>query len=376
MASGAQAITPNLSRDEQQRGRQIVRHALRNFTSELLVFHNPKVNLAEMDDLYDRPIDIVLLHRSKGLMGISIKSGEIVEENGDLVSQYQPNKQYYKIIDPIKQAQKAMTALLDACDPTLKEFVPISVVVFYPDTHKSEFTKANPLFLFEEHIEDEKNLQNHLLDLFLESWDAQKALKYAGNATRIKEFLKTHSDNNIERVERKETLTKLGVREEKKAYVLPQKPTPSAAAAKAAATLPPRAAVTTRPQSFSPASSAQQRLNGQSTAAQRPAPHKSAQQKPSEKNSGSHKVAVTKTMTGRVAVPPIKPVTRKRVDLSIEPQKNPLVSFFQDMEERWRYEERVALSGGQWGMVVACAAIVVCVAYFIGRNAGIIMRMH
>lgn len=364
MASGAQAITPNLSRDEQQRGRQIVRHALRNFTSELLVFHNPKINMEEMDDLYDRPLDIVLLHRSKGLMGISIKSGEIVEENGDLVSQYQPNKEYYKIIDPIKQAQKAMTTLLDACDPALKEFVPISVVVFYPDTHKSEFMHANPLFLFEEHIADEANLQNHLLDLFLESWDAEKALKYAGNATRIKEFLKVHSDNNIERLERKETLTKLGVREEKKPYVLPQKPTPGAAAAKAASA-PPRAAVTARPQSFSPAAPPQQR-----NVQQKPAPNKAVQQKPSPQKVAAPNRAM------RVAVPPIKTAPRKRVDLSIEPQKNPLVSFFKDMEERWRYEERVALSGGQWGMLVACAAIVVCVAYFIGRNAGIIMRMH
>lgn len=359
MASGAQAITPNLSRDEQQRGRQIVRHALRNFTSELLVFHNPKINMEEMDDLYDRPLDIVLLHRSKGLMGISIKSGEIVEENGDLVSQYQPNKEYYKIIDPIKQAQKAMTTLLDACDPALKEFVPMSVVVFYPDTNKSEFAHANPLFLFKEHIADEANLQNHMLDLFLESWDAEKALKYAGNATRIKEFLKVHSDNNIERLERKETLSKLGVREEKKPYVLPQKPTPGAAAARAASA-PPRAPVTTRPQSFSPAAPKQAAVQ------QKPAPQKSVQQKP----------PLQKRTAQRVAVPPIKTPARKRIDLSIEPQQNPLVSFFQNMEERWRYEERVALSGGQWGMLVALAAIIVCVAYFVGRNAGIIMRMH
>lgn len=374
MASGAQAITPNLSRDEQQRGRQNVRHALRNFTSELLVFHNPKINLEEMDDLYDRPLDIVLLHRSKGLMGISIKSGEIVEESGDLVSQYQPHKEYYKIIDPIKQAQKAMIALLDACDPALKEFVPISIVVVYPDTHKSEFMHANPLFLFEEDLESDQ-LQQHLLDLYLESWDTEKALKYAGNATRIKEFLKTHSDNNIERVERKETLNKLGVREEKKAYVLPSKTAPGTVAAQAAkaAAVQPRvttAAPPPRAVSLPPQAPVQQRPQSQH-GQQKPAPNQRVQQKPSPQKGAAHH-----TGTGRMAIPPIKTAPRKRIDLSIEPQKNPLVSFFQDMEERWRYEERVALSGKQWGMVVACAAIFVCVAYFVGRNAGIIMRMH
>lgn len=376
MVSGVQAIAPNLSRDEQLRGRQNVRYALRNFTSELLVFYNPKVNLEEMDDLYDRPLDIVLLHRSKGLMGISIKSGEIVEESGDLVSQYQPNKEYYKIIDPIKQAQKAMMALLDACDPALKEFVPISVVVIYPDTHKSEFMHANPLFLFEEDLKSDQ-LQQQLLDLYLENWDTEKALKYAANATRIKEFLKTHSDNNIERVERKETLSKLGVREEKKAYVLPSKTAPGAVAAQAAkaASVPPRLAQQSAPRAVSlPPQAAQQQSVQQRTQPQRSqqksAPNQRVQQKPSPQKVAPPNRAM------RVAVPPIKTAPRKRVDLSIEPQKNPLVSFFQDMEERWRYEERVALTGKQWGMVVACAAIFICVAYFVGRNAGIIMRMH
>ncbi|MBY0429194.1 MAG: NERD domain-containing protein, partial [Alphaproteobacteria bacterium] len=204
MASGVQAMTTNLSRDEQLRGRQNVRNALRDFTSELLVFYNPKINLDEMNDLYDRPLDIVLFHRTKGLMGVAIKSGEIVEENGTLVSQYQPSKEYYKMIDPIKQAKKAMAALLDDLDRVLKEFVPVSVVVFYPDTHQSEFNNASPMFLFEEHL-DMPDLQSHMLELFHERWDNDKTVKYAANATRIKEFLKLRSDNNIERVERKET---------------------------------------------------------------------------------------------------------------------------------------------------------------------------
>ncbi len=334
-------MTGNLSRDEQLRGRQNVRNALRNFTSECLVFYNPKINIEEMNDLYDRPLDIVLFHRTKGLMGVAIKSGEIVEENGTLVSQYQPSKQYYKIIDPIKQAKKAMIAFLDDCDPSLKEYVPINVVVFYPDTHQSEFTTPSPMFLFEEHL-GMRELQSHMLDLFVEPWDTDKALKYAANATRVKEYLKNHSDNNIERVERKETLTKLGVREEKKAYQLPQKPTPGAAN-KAAAT-------------------GRGAQRGQAQA-------KTKVSQPRPSNQMSKAVRVNPDL----AAPPI--AVRKRVDLSIEPDRG-VFGFLHNIEDRIKSEERVELSGGQWGMMIAIAAIIVCVAYFIGRNAGIILHSH
>lgn len=337
MASGAQAMTTNLSRDEQLRGRQNVRNAMRNFTSELLVFYNPKINLEEMNDLYDRPLDIVLFHRTKGLMGVAIKSGEIVEENGTLVSQYQPSKQYYKIIDPIKQAKKAMAALLDDLDPAMKDFVPVSVVVFYPDTHQSEFNSPSSAFLFEEHL-DVPDLQGHLLELYLEQWDNDKALKYAGNATRIKEFLKLRSDNNIERVERKETLNKLGVREEKKAFQLPQKPTPSAA----------------------------KTASGAARKSQTAAPQKPSQPRPS--NQMPKAVRVNPNATPQVQV-------RKRADLSIEPDRG-VFGFLHGVEDRLKSDERVELSGGQWGLMIALAAIIVCVAYFIGRNAGIILKMN
>ena len=186
-------MTTNLSRDEQLRGRQLVRNALRNFTSQLLVFYNPKINLEEMNDLYDRPLDIVLFHRTKGLMGVAIKGGEVVEENGTLVSQYQPSKQYSKIIDPIKQAKRAMFALLDDLDPAFKEFVPVSVAVFYPDTHQSEFNNPSAMFLFQEHL-DVPELQGHMADLFLEAWDTDKTVKYAANDTRKKKFLKLRNN--------------------------------------------------------------------------------------------------------------------------------------------------------------------------------------
>lgn len=338
-------MTTNLSRDEQLRGRQNVRHAMRNFTSELLVFHNPKLNLEEMNDLYDRPIDIVLLHKTKGLMGLAIKSGEIVEESGDLVSQYQPAKQYYKIIDPIKQAQKAMLSLLDECDPALKDFVPITVVVIYPDTHKSEFTRANPLFLFEEDLVVD-DLQGRLQELFSDSWDAQKTQKYWANCARIKEYLKLHSDNNIERVERKETLTKLGVREEKKPYQLPQKAAPGSALKSPAPARSP-GAVRVQTNAVIPKS----------------ASVKSAAQQPSPASS-------------KLKSAPLPVAARKSADLTIQPAPNPLSQFIQNIEDRWKNEEQVELSGGQWGMVIAIAAIFICVAYFIGRNAGIIMHMR
>ena len=327
-------MTTNLSRDEQLRGRQLVRNALRNFTSELLVFYNPKINIPEMNDLYDRPLDIVLFHRTKGLMGVAIKSGEIVEESGTLVSQYQPSKEYYKIIDPIKQAKKAMFALLDDLDPTFKDFVPVSVVVFYPDTHQTEFTNASPQFLFEEHI-GLLELQGHMAELFLEHWDNDKTVKYAANATRIKEFLKLRSDNNIERVERKETLSKLGVREEKKAFQLPQKPAPGAGSKTAA-----------------PAG------NGTARSPAGGAPQKASKPRPS--NQKSKAVRVNPNLTPPVAV-------RKRVDLSLEPDRG-LFGL--------KGDERAELTGGQWGLMIAIAAIIICVAYFIGRNSGIIIQLR
>ncbi len=335
-------MTSNLSRDEQLRGRQLVRGALRNFTSELLVFYNPKINLEEMNDLYDRPLDIVLFHRTKGLMGVAIKGGEIVEENGALVSQYQPSKQYYKIIDPIKQAKRAMFALLDDLDPTFKEFVPVSVAVFYPDTHQNDFNNPSAMFLFQEHL-DMPELQGHMADLFLEAWDTDKTVKYAANATRIKEFLKLRSDNNIERVERKETLSKLGVREEKKAFQLPQKAAPGAAAKTTAS------------------------RNGTARGQDAPSPQKVSQPRPTNQKSKAVRVNPN--------LPPPSATVRRRADLSIEPDRG-VFGFLHNVEDRLRNDERVEFSGGQWGLMIAIAAIIVCVAYFVGRNAGIIINMH
>ena len=316
-------MTTTLSRDEQLRGRQAVRNALQTVAGDIAIFYNPKLNAEAMTDLYDRPLDIVLFHRTKGLLGIAIKSGEVVEESNGLVSQYQPAKQYYKIIDPTKQAQKALLALLDECDPSFKDFVPISVAVVFPDTHQSEFVGAHPLFLFQEDLAS-ATLQSQLTDLFAESWDEQKAETYRNNAKRIKDFLQGHSDNNIQRVERKEALNKLGVREEKQAYQLPQKPAPG-------------------------------------TGAKKPTVRTQAKSAPRRETLGREAPIVSPPPILKKPMPAPQPALRH---------------FVQSVDANIKHHERVEMTSGQWGLVIAFAAIFICVAYFIGRNAGIIMHMR
>ncbi|MBY0427799.1 MAG: hypothetical protein K2Q32_01110, partial [Alphaproteobacteria bacterium] len=66
---------------------------------------------------------------------------------------------------------------------------------------------------------------------------------------------------------------------------------------------------------------------------------------------------------------------RKRADLSIEPDRG-VFGFLHGVEDRLKNDERTQLSGGQWGLMIAIAAIIICVAYFVGRNAGVIIHLH
>jgi hypothetical protein len=354
MAVGAQVATTSLSRDEQLRGRQNVRFALRGLSKDILVFHNPKLTNEAMDDLYDRPIDIVLVHKTKGILAIAIKCGEIVEESGDLVSQYQPAKQYYKIIDPVKKAQTALHTLMDECDPALKDFVHLSVGVVFPDTHKSEFSNSKPLFFFKESLVPAQ-MEQDLNALFSESWDDDKAKKYAAHYNAICEFLKNHSDNNIQRVERKETLTKLGIREEKRGYQLPQ-------------------STVKQTKTVSPATvAAAQRLAAQKTAEISDLRVTHHNPDKGKRVAAEKKMQQRRKLKAPEALPPIKKFVMTPQQ---EIQRNSMVSFFKDVEENIKAQERVDLSSSQWGMAMAVGAIVVCIAYFIGRNISIIMNTH
>lgn len=345
MASGAQVVGTNLSRDEQLRGRQNVRHALRALNNEIEVFHNPKISFETVDDVYDRPLDVVLVHKTKGILGLAIKSGEIVEETGGLVSQYQPHKQFYKIIDPVKKAQKALQALMEECDPGIRDYVALSVGVVFPDTHWTEFTEHKAVYLFKENLSSEA-LQREVEELFIENWDVNKAQRYADNYPRIVEFLKTHSDNNIQRVERKETLSKLGIREEKKAFQVPQSSMKKAHEVRRTGAVRAQAAVAAAPVS-------ELRANQNRRIA---APPK-----------------IVRTNQDDVA--PV--ITKKRiVTEQEEAQRKRLVDFFNQIDESIKMQQSVELSGAQWGLAIACAAILICLAYFIGRNAGIVMHMH
>lgn len=131
-------------------GEALVRRAVQSLTDDYKVFYHPQLNSKAEVDPYDRALDIVVVHRTKGLLAISTKFGEITEEQNGLINQYQPRRAIYKIMDPSRQAKAALQEMLNAFDPSWGDSLPIGAAVFLPDTAQKEFYDPKSIFFFKE----------------------------------------------------------------------------------------------------------------------------------------------------------------------------------------------------------------------------------
>lgn len=206
-------------KDETLKGERLVQDALATLPDAYHVYFNPRLNPREIQDPYDRAIDFIVLHPEKGILAIDVKGGEIVEEPNGYLSQYQPARKLYKIIDPVKQANTALGHLLDMCDDRFRESIPSGIAVFFPDTSQVEFAQSKSVHFFREDLESNQ-LRQRLEMIFPEPYEKKTTAKLIADLAKLAEFLKVHSDNYNPVKEQVKRLQ--GDAAKKQAYQLPE----------------------------------------------------------------------------------------------------------------------------------------------------------
>lgn len=193
-------------------GEALVRRAMQSLTEDYKVFYHPQLNTKAVVDPYDRALDIVVVHKTKGMVAISTKFGEITEEQNGLINQYQPRRAIYKIMDPSRQAKSALQEMLNAFDPAWGDSLPVGAAVFLPDTAQKEFYDPKSIFFFKEDMGG-MQFQAKLDVLFPYPFDAKTQSRldeayvllcnnlkqysasenpFANRSARIKNFTETH----------------------------------------------------------------------------------------------------------------------------------------------------------------------------------------
>ncbi len=138
---------------ERSSGEDALRQALRALPFTYTVHYEPQRNLSEHIDPYDRALFAVVTHSGKGVLALALKTGEVTEEPGGLINQFQERRAYYKVLDPIKQAKLALQSLARDFDGNWQGVADVAVAVCLPDTHRSEFTTPQNEFFFAEDIQ-------------------------------------------------------------------------------------------------------------------------------------------------------------------------------------------------------------------------------
>lgn len=156
------------------------------------VFCNPRANLKEQVEPLDRAIDFIILHPKRGILVIDVKGGEIVKEQNGYLSQYQASRKYYKIIEPVKQAQAALDALLDKCDRRFRTIIPVCIAVFFPDTARATFNQTENIYFFSEDLASMR-LRARLEMLFPYPYQKYANPTFTADMEKLAEFLKIHS---------------------------------------------------------------------------------------------------------------------------------------------------------------------------------------
>lgn len=175
----------------------LVYTALRRLPDAYQIFVNPRINRSDAVDTFDHPLSFVIVHPDKGVMAIGMKIGEIVEETSGLLSQYQPHRQLYKIMDPVKQAKTAYEALASDCDPDLKAFVPLGVIAVFPDTQRVEFAEPKSNYFFKDSLDSARFVEK-LEEIFPDPPLGMDSKRIRTHLESFCAYLKSHSDHHFE----------------------------------------------------------------------------------------------------------------------------------------------------------------------------------
>lgn len=175
----------------------LVYTALRRLPDAYQIFVNPRINRSDVVDTFDHPLSFVIVHPDKGVMAIGMKVGEIVEETSGLLSQYQPHRQLYKIMDPVKQAKTAYEILASDCDPDLKAFVPLGVIAVFPDTQRLEFAEPKSNYFFKDSLDSARFVEK-LEEIFPDAPPGMDVKRIRTHLENFCVYLKSHSDHHFE----------------------------------------------------------------------------------------------------------------------------------------------------------------------------------
>jgi hypothetical protein len=175
--------------------------ALRRLPTAYQIFVNPRAGIDEAVDPYDRPINFIIMHPAKGLVVITMKEGEIVEEVNGFLSQYQPHRQVYKIMDPLKQAKTAYDALTTAAGEDMTRYLPNAIIAVFPDTLRSEFADPKEIYFFREDYEA-ANFTQRLIEMIPDAPPGVDEGRIRIGLEQLGAFLKSHSDHHHQLRER------------------------------------------------------------------------------------------------------------------------------------------------------------------------------
>lgn len=114
--------------------------ALCKLPDEYEVFYNRNVRQGETISATERPIDFIVTHPEKGLLGIEVKGGKVRINEHVEIEQYYEGRWNFK--DPYKQNKDALRDLRD----TVKGdgghyYIHASTAVIFPNTTRDDFTQ-------------------------------------------------------------------------------------------------------------------------------------------------------------------------------------------------------------------------------------------
>jgi hypothetical protein len=348
-------------------GEAMVRIAMQTLGEDYKVFYHPQQNKNAIIDPYDRELDIAIVHRTKGILAISTKFGEVTEEQNGVINQFQPRRNYYKIMDPARQAKSALADMLGSYDASWKELLPVGAAVFLPDTHVAEFYDPKSIFFFQEDISGSQ-FQVKLDVLFPYPFDTATRAKFEEAYVLLCNYLKQHSASENPFENRRQQIKTFTETHRKRAYAVPEtmrrplvrKAPPSPEGATIHALHQPEAPIDV--QQASPVADREARApEVVAEVIEAPAPISEA----------------------RAAPEFIMPPERKEVPLKAAPHDEymelpPLLAFFRRLEDRLHFpreQAEVILSPEQWLVAIAGAVGIICAAYFSFHNLGVAMAV-
>jgi hypothetical protein len=200
-----QAYNVSSQLEERLKGRRSALSALRDLPEDYFIFFTPSLRHEPIPEAAEPVVDYIIAHRDKGLLGVAVRGGEIVEEPSGLVSQYQPLGQLYKIIDPVKPADAAIRSLLEAFNEDATRLYPCGIAVLFPEAQRLEFTQPKNCYIFGEEIVM-PGLVEKLDNLFLKPIAEEDHQLFQQKFTMLCNFLREHADNAAVFQERKDRL--------------------------------------------------------------------------------------------------------------------------------------------------------------------------